>query len=132
MAERIRRHQEERGAAFQTIEEPLALDLLLEKIRGTCSIAVVDCLTMWLSNLLGDLGEDLFRIQQSMNDLLSALQGTDVPLILIGNEVGWGIVPDNRLARTFRDLNGSLNQEIARIADQVILMAAGIPLVIKR
>lgn len=131
MAERIRRHQEERGAAFQTVEEPLALSSLLQKITGPPSIIIVDCLTLWISNLLEDAGEETQLVQRSLDDLLAVLRVLETPLILIGNEVGWGIVPENPLARTFRDLSGRLHQDIARIADQVILMVAGIPMIVK-
>jgi adenosylcobinamide kinase / adenosylcobinamide-phosphate guanylyltransferase len=131
MAERIRRHQEERGSAFQTIEEPLNLSFRLEKNKKSCSIVVVDCLTLWVSNLLGAVGEEGPGMQNQMDEVLAFLKKTRIPVILIGNEVGWGIVPENALARTFRDLNGRLHQEIAQIADQVILMVAGLPLVVK-
>jgi adenosylcobinamide kinase/adenosylcobinamide-phosphate guanylyltransferase len=131
MAERIRHHQEERGAAFQTYEEPLALGSLLRKIQGSSSIIIVDCLTLWISNLLGEWGEKTQGIRQPLDDLLAVLKSLETPVILIGNEVGWGIVPENSLARTFRDLSGRLHQEIAQLADQVILMVAGIPMIVK-
>ena len=130
MSERIRRHQEERGLAFQTVEEPLALGDGLQKIMATCSVVIVDCLTLWVSNLLGAMEEGR-GIQERLDDFLTILKRIETPVILIGNEVGWGIVPENALARTFRDISGRLHQEIAQIADQVILMVAGIPLVVK-
>lgn len=132
MADRIRRHQEERGSTFQTVEEPLALSSRLEKIKNHFSIVVVDCLTLWVSNLLGAMEEEGQGIRKRMDELQAILKNIDTPVILIGNEVGWGIVPENATARTFRDLCGRLHQEIAQIADQVILMVAGIPLVVKR
>ncbi len=131
MNERIRKHQEERKSAFLTFEEPLTLTAQLEKIGKNFSIVIVDCLTLWLGNLLGEAGEEGRSIQQTTADFLALLKKLETPVILIGNEVGWGIVPDNPLARTFRDVSGRLNQEIARIADQVILMVAGIPMVVK-
>jgi adenosylcobinamide kinase/adenosylcobinamide-phosphate guanylyltransferase len=131
MSERIKRHQEERGTAFYTIEEPLNLSSRMAKIKEPCSVVVVDCLTLWVSNLLGGIGSEGQEVQNKLNEFLTVLTGTRTPVILIGNEVGWGIVPENSLARTFRDLSGRLHQEIARIADQVILMVAGIPLVVK-
>jgi adenosylcobinamide kinase/adenosylcobinamide-phosphate guanylyltransferase len=131
MAERIGRHQEERGSTFQTIEEPLNLSSCLEKIMDSSSIVVVDCLTLWVSNLLGTREKEGQGIQKQMDGLLAVLKNSQTPVILIGNEVGWGIVPENALARTFRDLSGRLHQAIAQIADQVILMVAGIPLVVK-
>jgi adenosylcobinamide kinase / adenosylcobinamide-phosphate guanylyltransferase len=131
MAERICKHREERKSAFLTFEEPLALTSQLEKIGKNFSIVIVDCLTLWLNNLLCKSGEEWRGIQQTTADFLALLKKMEIPVILIGNEVGWGIVPDNPLARTFRDISGRLNQEIARIADQVILMVAGIPMTVK-
>ena len=80
---------------------------------------------------IGDYGKEDQEIQNRMDEFLGVLKNTRTPVILIGNEVGWGIVPENALARRFRDLSGRLQQEIAQIADQVILMVAGIPLVVK-
>ncbi|MBI4766412.1 MAG: bifunctional adenosylcobinamide kinase/adenosylcobinamide-phosphate guanylyltransferase [Deltaproteobacteria bacterium] len=131
MADRIHRHREERGSAFQTIEEPLLLSTRLENIKQPCSVVVVDCLTLWLSNLLGVAGEEGERVHKKFDELMASLKAIETPVILIGNEVGWGIVPENAMARHFRDLSGRLQQEIAQIADQVILMVAGIPLVVK-
>lgn len=131
MSERISRHQKERGSSFQTFEEPLDLSSRLEKIKANFSIVVVDCLTLWINNLLGAIGEDEQGIRKRLEEFLTVLKHMETPVILIGNEVGWGIVPENALARTFRDLSGLLFQEIARMADQVILMVAGIPMIIK-
>jgi adenosylcobinamide kinase / adenosylcobinamide-phosphate guanylyltransferase len=131
MDDRIRRHQEERGSAFQTLEEPIELGPSLQALTGKASIIMVDCLTLWVSNLLGAFGEDSQAIRERMDGLGSVLRNLETPVILIGNEVGWGIVPDNALARTFRDMTGRLHQEIARMADQVILMVAGLPLIVK-
>jgi adenosylcobinamide kinase/adenosylcobinamide-phosphate guanylyltransferase len=91
----------------------------------------VDCLTLWINNLLGSIGSDEQGIRKRLDEVLTVLKRMETPVILIGNEVGWGIVPENALARTFRDLSGLLLQEIARMADQVILMVAGVPLVVK-
>jgi adenosylcobinamide kinase / adenosylcobinamide-phosphate guanylyltransferase len=131
MDERIRRHREERGSSFQTLEEPIDLGKTLEALREESSIIVVDCLTLWGSNLLGAYGEGGQGLQKQIDNFLIASSKSKAPVILIGNEVGWGIVPDNPLARAFRDMIGRLHQEIARIADQVILMVAGIPLIVK-
>jgi adenosylcobinamide kinase / adenosylcobinamide-phosphate guanylyltransferase len=131
MDQRIRRHQAERGQDFDTMEEPLNLGPALTALKDRASIVIVDCLTLWVSNLLGAFGEEEPAMRERIDALLSALGAMTQPVILIGNEVGWGIVPENPLARTFRDLTGRLHQEIARIADQVILMVAGIPLPVK-
>ncbi|MEW6187170.1 MAG: bifunctional adenosylcobinamide kinase/adenosylcobinamide-phosphate guanylyltransferase [Thermodesulfobacteriota bacterium] len=130
MAERIHRHRQERGSDFQTIEEPLQISHRLQEFQDPYSVIVVDCLTLWLSNVLGAGGEGL-EFQEIMGGLTGVLRNRSIPLILISNEVGWGIVPENTLARTFRDLSGRLNQSIAQIADRVILMVAGLPLVMK-
>ena len=131
MSERIARHQSERGSVFQTLEEPLAISSLLKEIPRRFSVVVVDCLTLWLSNLFGAAGEEGQGVPEKLAELTVVLNDLETPVILVGNEVGWGIVPENALARNFRDQSGRLHQEIARIADQVILMVAGIPLIVK-
>jgi len=131
MTKRIARHQTERGSAFQTLEEPIQISSRLREIQPRPSIVVVDCLTLWLNNLFGVGGEEGQGVQEKLEELIAVLNMMEPPVILIGNEVGWGIVPENALVRNFRDLSGRLNQEIARIADQVILMVAGIPLIVK-
>ena len=92
---------------------------------------VVDCLTMWVSNLL--LQEDASQgsIQTAAENLISTLARTAAPTILVSNEVGWGIVPDNPLARQFRDQAGWLHQRLAQVADLVVLVVAGVPMLIK-
>lgn len=132
MAERIRNHQSERGEAFLTVEEPLEIGLRLKDAgEEGASVVVVDCLTLWLSNLLGQERKEQEEIYGKFEELIETVKGMKPSVILIGNEVGWGIVPDNPLARTFRDLCGRLQQDIARVADRVILMVAGIPWPIK-
>ena len=132
MAERIHRHQRDRGEAFQTLEEPLALASLLRKIPGQFSILIIDCLTLWMNNLLGHGGGASADFTEQVHAFLHIIKAYPDPLLLIGNEVGWGIVPENPLARRYRDEIGRLHQEIGRMADQVILMVTGIPLVIKK
>ncbi len=120
MRERIDRHRAERDQRYTTFEEPTALAALLDRIDGRFDAIVVDCLTLWLSNrMLADLPpEDLTAPRQS-------------PVILITNEVGCGIVPENELARRFRDEQGRLNQRLAAVADRVVWMVFGCPLVVK-
>jgi adenosylcobinamide kinase/adenosylcobinamide-phosphate guanylyltransferase len=124
MAERIRHHRERRGAFWSTIEEPLDL---AARIAGEARPMLVDCLTLWLSNLL-HAGRDIERESGRLLDALAAASG---PTVLVSNEVGLGIVPENALARAFRDHAGRLNQAVAAAADRVVLMAAGLPLVLK-
>jgi adenosylcobinamide kinase/adenosylcobinamide-phosphate guanylyltransferase len=125
MAERIKAHQARRGAGWATVEAPrdLAGALLA---RGSRPL-LVDCLTLWLSNLMlsdADIEEETARLEQALDEARG-------PMALVANEVGAGVVPDNALARRFRDLQGQLNQRMAARADRVILMVAGLPLVVK-
>lgn len=125
MAERIRRHRETRGSSWDTVEEPF--DLAGALIAHNGRAIVVDCLTLWLTNLL--LSDK--DIPAERERLVAAVAGIAGPVVLIANEVGLGIVPDNTLARRFRDEAGLLNQALARVCDRVIFMAAGLPLVMK-
>jgi adenosylcobinamide kinase / adenosylcobinamide-phosphate guanylyltransferase len=124
MAERIARHRAERGPRWRTLEAPLDLADALEQV-GAAETAVVDCLTLWVSNLM-HAEQDL---ELAADQLIAALVGRDV--FLVSNEVGLGIVPDNALVRRFRDAAGRLNQQVAAAADRVIFIAAGLPLVLK-
>ena len=126
MAARIARHREERGPGWITIEAPLDLLGAVIELRAG-DVAVIDCLTLWLSNLmLGDLA-----IGPAVNELCSALRASPAELFVISNEVGQGIVPDNPLARRFRDEAGWTNQAIAAAADRAVLVVAGLPVVLK-
>jgi adenosylcobinamide kinase / adenosylcobinamide-phosphate guanylyltransferase len=131
MEARIEAHQRERGSDWATREVPLELPAALNEAQGQYGVIVVDCLTMWVSNLL--LKEDASpgRIQTAGENLTSTLARTATPTILVSNEVGWGIVPDNALARQFRDQAGWLHQRLARVADLVVLVVAGVPMLIK-
>jgi adenosylcobinamide kinase/adenosylcobinamide-phosphate guanylyltransferase len=131
MALRIRRHQEEREGEFETFEEPLQLTRALSSLDRPFSIVIIDCLTLWLSNLMAKWGEDEGSLRQEAFQAVEFFKTFAVPTVIISNEVGWGIVPDNPLARNFRDLSGNLNQALAAVADQVILTVAGIPLFLK-
>ncbi len=131
MARRIARHQADRGPAWTTLEEPLELEAALKEADGPQAVFLVDCLTLWLSNLvlganLGD--EEVAARGQALAELLPGLQGR---VILVANEVGLGIVPENALARRWRDLAGSLNQRLAQACDWVMLITAGLPLALK-
>jgi adenosylcobinamide kinase/adenosylcobinamide-phosphate guanylyltransferase len=127
MRQRILDHRARRGSAWQTVEEPRDLAQALVRAGAAGRPVLVDCLTLWLSNILL-AGYDLPAECQA---LLAALPRIGVPVLLVANEVGLGIVPDNALARRFRDTAGRLNQDIAAIADRVLFIAAGLPLVLK-
>ena len=135
MDERVRRHRERRGGEWNTIEEPINLSEALARCDGKYQAILVDCVTLWLSNLLfkyEDAGENVKeRINEELQRLKSTLQGMVTPVILVSNEVGMGIVPDNALARMFRDIAGTTNQALAVAADEVHAVISGIPLRLK-
>ena len=125
MSDRIDRHRAERGARWRTIESPLELPQAIRSLSaGEC--AVVDCLTLWIANLM-HAGRDP---EQAAADLVDAW-ATPSDLLLVSNEVGSGIVPDNALARRFRDEAGRMNQHLASRADRVVLVVAGLPFTLK-
>jgi adenosylcobinamide kinase / adenosylcobinamide-phosphate guanylyltransferase len=126
MAERIALHRARRGKDWQTIEAPHDLAAALVEIDSNAP-ALVDCMTLWLSNRML-AGADVEAETTHFEAVLANRRG---PVILVSNEVGLGIVPDNALARRFRDLQGRLNQRMAARAGRVVLMVAGLPLVVK-
>ena|SRR5215467_12721719 len=126
MTDRIVLHRERRGRDWHTVEAPHDLAAAVAGIESNAPV-LVDCLTLWLSNrmLVGaDVEADAARLEAALNNRLG-------PVVLVSNEVGSSIVPDNALARRFRDLQGRLNQRVAARADRVVLMVAGLPLIVK-
>ncbi|HXG50429.1 MAG TPA: bifunctional adenosylcobinamide kinase/adenosylcobinamide-phosphate guanylyltransferase [candidate division Zixibacteria bacterium] len=130
MAQRIAAHRKRRGEHWETVEEPFELAQVLLSYRGRADCALVDCLTLWLSNLLLLGGES--AAEARVKTLLETLPSLDFHVVLVGNEVGCGVVPENALARRFRDLAGWTHQRVAAAADEVVLMVAGTPLTVKR
>jgi adenosylcobinamide kinase/adenosylcobinamide-phosphate guanylyltransferase len=130
MVQRIAEHKRQRGDAWITIEEPRELASALLAQRGRTDCALVDCVTIWLSNLL--LHRDVNFAEAKTGELLETLPRLDFHLILVTNEVGSGIVPDSALARQFRDLAGWANQRIAAAANEVVLTVAGTPMIVKK
>lgn len=128
MEKRIKKHKDQRGEDWTTFEEPLNLANAIEDISGRYSVIVIDCLTLWLSNIMHGALDVEAQIKGLNSKLLSKRPSV---LYLVSNEVGMGIVPDNEVARRFRDMAGYLNQRVAKIADEVYLVTAGIPLKIK-
>lgn len=131
MEARIRRHQDLRGPAWSTVEEPLALADALAQADAPGAVLLVDCLTLWLSNLLTLAQLSPVQAEGRGRELAFSLKTLRASIILVANEVGLGIVPDNALARAFRDLAGSLNQRLAQVCDNVLFVAAGLPLALK-
>jgi adenosylcobinamide kinase/adenosylcobinamide-phosphate guanylyltransferase len=127
MAARIAAHRARRGSFWRTIEAPLALAETVAAESRPARPLLVDCLTLWLSNLMhADVPLDA-----AFATLRAALRDAAGPVVLVANEVGLGLVPQTRLGRDFRDAAGSLNQEMAAVADRVVFVAAGLPLVLK-
>jgi adenosylcobinamide kinase/adenosylcobinamide-phosphate guanylyltransferase len=127
MSERIAKHRQDRDESWTTREEPLALPEALHREAGAGRIVLVDCLTLWLSNVLLS-GADPAAATEALKAAVGAAGG---PLVLVSNEVGGGIVPDTPLGRAFRDAQGRLNQDIAGVCDRVVLVAAGCPVLLK-
>ncbi len=128
MQARITRHREDRaGAGWRTVEEPLALVEVLRREAVPGRVVLVDCLTLWLSNLMLG-GHDT---EHACSTLVAAVPDAAAPIFFVSNEVGWGVVPDHKLGRDFRDAQGLLNQAMAQVCDRVLLVAAGLPLVLK-
>jgi len=127
MAERIRRHKVRRGNSWTTVEEPVDLAGALIANAAPGLAVLVDCLTLWLNNLIGvKLAADA-----EVERLLAAVATLAAPVVFVTNEVGLGIVPDNEAARAFMDAAGRLNQAVASAADRVVFVAAGIPFIFK-
>lgn len=127
MRDRIARHRADRDARWETVDAPRDLAAALEANSGAGAVALVDCLTLWLTNLLLANAD----LDAATQDLCEAIRGFEGTLILVSNEVGFGIVPENALARRFRDAAGRLNQAVAAAADEVALVVAGLPLRVK-
>lgn len=124
MRERIAHHRGRRGPGWQTAEEPRDIAPL---IQSSTSPMLVDCLTLWLTNLMLAKRD----VETETAKLLAALRAARAPIVLVSNEVGLGIVPDNALTREFRDHAGRLNQALAALAGRVVFMIAGLPMVLK-
>jgi adenosylcobinamide kinase/adenosylcobinamide-phosphate guanylyltransferase len=127
MEKRIERHRQSRPLQWKTIEEEIELAGAIEALTGESKTIIIDCITLWLSNLIEGGHEDE-EIRQEARRLGELLQGSPHNCILVTNEVGSGIVPDNALARRFRDLAGEANQILAASAQELYLMVAGIPM----
>lgn len=131
MRRKIRRHQEDRPKHWHTVEEPLELAGVIAGRAAEFDLLLVDCLTVFVSNLLWAAESDPASMEPRIERLLDALRSPAVPLILVSNEVGSGVVPEYPSGRKYRDALGELNQRVAAIADNVVLMVAGLPLVLK-
>jgi len=129
MKKRVKRHIRSRPRTWRTVEEGVHLAAVIKKLKKN-EAAVVDCLTLWISNLLlAGLSER--EISKKVKEFIAALKVTTSLVAIVSNEVGWGIVPDNELSRVFRDVVGLTHQQISKVSDEVYLLVSGIPLKIK-
>ena len=130
MRHRVAEHRKERSRMWHTIEAPTHLpDAVVENSRDA-TVLLVDCLTLWINNLLLET-EDSDKVLEQISLLTQAIKAASCPVVLVSNEVGAGIVPENKLARQFRDIAGAVNQAVAKQVDKVVWMVAGIPVTIK-
>ena len=130
MKKRVEHHQDDRGPDWATIEEPIRIHETIDRACAQAKVILVDCLTLWVSNLLFRETDEA-GIMAAVDLLVGALNRSTCPVILVSNEVGYGIVPENSLARQFRDMAGLVNQRVARAVDEVVVSMAGIPVRIK-
>jgi len=127
---RIANHQKERGDRYQTVEEPIKVAEAIKSIGSDTDVVILDCLTVWMGNLMFHLKNEEER-EREIDHLLAVLEKPSCSVIVVTNEVGMGIVPENKLSRQFRDAAGYLNQQVAKRANRVVLMVSGIPVEIK-
>jgi adenosylcobinamide kinase / adenosylcobinamide-phosphate guanylyltransferase len=128
MRRKIDSHRRSRPQHWQTVEEPLALAETILRHGPACDLLIIDCLTFFAANLLAAGSDE----PGSIDALCSALQSVPCSVVLVSNEVGMGVVPEYASGRRFRDLLGEMNQRVARVASDVLLLVAGLPLVLKR
>ncbi len=129
MSERIKKHISRRGNEFITYEEETALSEIIKKCAKNHDIILIDCLTLWLTNLYGEKNIDKNQTISNLKNTLKKTQKTQI--IMVSNEVGLGIIPTNKLARDFIDITGLLHQDLASICNEVYFIAAGLPLKLK-
>ncbi|MFT5698601.1 MAG: adenosylcobinamide kinase/adenosylcobinamide-phosphate guanylyltransferase [Desulforhopalus sp.] len=138
MTDRVIRHQEEReGRGWETVECPIALDVVFREKTDNVDVVLLDCVTLWVNNILYSYEQENtilsdFIIKEQTEKWLKAASEIEGTVVCVTNEVGCGIVPENPLARKYRDLAGTVNQTIGKIADEVVLVSCGVPLYLKK
>ena len=140
MAQRIAEHQENRPSSWRTVEVPLGVGAAIRRRFREERVVVLDCITLLVSNIISqcssgdrvDAGLAKSELTREVDELVACIRNLTATFILVSNEVGLGLVPANRVGRLYRDLLGGANQEIARHADEVLMMIAGLPVVVKR
>jgi adenosylcobinamide kinase/adenosylcobinamide-phosphate guanylyltransferase len=129
MKKRVKKHRKTRPKTWKTIEEHMDIASIIKKLEKN-EIILIDCLTLWISNLLLSRFSER-EIFKKIKEFIMTVKEANCSIIMVSNEVGWGIVPDNKLSRLFRDIAGTLHQKIAKVCDEVYLTVAGIPIEIK-
>jgi len=133
MRARIKRHKDERGDDFITFEEPIKLvNILQSRIEQNFDVVVIDCMTLWINNLFFKFEKNVDKIEPCINRLVQYIEKSSLNIIIVTNEVGCGIIPENKLSRDFGVVLGITNQKLAGCCNQVIHMVAGIPQWVKR
>ena len=130
MKRRVARHQKVRSHVWVTVDAPLTLAVAIRQYSRSGTVILVDCLRLWVSNLLMETGDES-KIEETISQFINAIEKAAGPIVLVSNEVGAGIVPENALARQYRDIIGRVNQDVAKTAGRVIWMVAGIPVTVK-
>jgi adenosylcobinamide kinase / adenosylcobinamide-phosphate guanylyltransferase len=131
MHAKIERHRADRPESWATIEEPLKLAQAIHQAGQASDVILIDCLTLFASNILEACGSDTAQLQSHIDQLCMALRGAPCSIVLVSNEVGSGVVPAYELGRRFRDLVGEINQRVATVSDTVLFMVAGLPFPLK-
>jgi adenosyl cobinamide kinase/adenosyl cobinamide phosphate guanylyltransferase len=131
MKKRIQRHKEDRGEDWVSVEEPISIVDKLQALDKADTVILLDCLTLWVNNLFMTYSESIERIYESIETLIMQLSQIKGAVVIVSNEVGMGIVPENDLARIYRDIAGSLNQRVAQVARKVVGVMVGLPMVLK-
>jgi len=131
MRARIAQHRRERPSAWKTIEVAAGLDRVLREECSGADLLLIDCLTVYVANIMGRKSGGRHQVRSHIQSLCEAVREAQGSVVIVSNEVGSGIVPPYRSGRDYRDLLGELNQQMAKVADRVILMVAGLPLTIK-
>jgi len=131
MRDRIAAHQSERGDRFQLVEEPTDLAGAVAGLGLTGGVALIDCLTVWLGNLMHEHGDESGDYAE-VRSFLEMLEQPPMDLVIVSNEVGMGVIPENAMARRYRDLAGTVNQQVAQRADTVVFVVSGVPMIIKQ
>jgi len=130
MKARVNKHREDRDDSWKTLEVPVDIAEAIRQYGSSADVMLVDCLTLWLNNVLMQT-QDVTLIQNRINDLAASIQKANCSLVLVSNDVGSGIVPENPMARLYRDLAGWTHQAVAEACSKVIWTVAGIPVTIK-